>query len=612
VRPLADPGSRADRVVAGSLDDLKREGFLTTKVGNQPVCVWWHQGRPYALEDRCPHLGFPLHRGTVESGMVTCHWHHARFDLCSGGTLDPFADDARSYPVQVEDGMVVVGPRPAPWPPDYHRQRLEEGLEQGLTLVMAKAVLAMLEGGASPAEVVREGVEFGCRNRAEGWGSGLTVLTAMANVLPHLWPADRPLALVQGLAFLSRDTMGHAPRFPLQPLSSPAAPPEQLAAWYRRFIETRSADAAERTLATAIAGGMPLPQLAAMMAAAVTDHVFVDEGHTIDFTNKAFEALDHLGEDASLLVLPTLVAQTAAARRHEEEAAWRHPHDLAGLAAEAASRLTTALAGGGTGLTGAGSAGSAAGLIDAGSSASQGSLAAPGAKDMAWRLLGEDPAEVVEEVLSALSRGASGEEVARAVALAAALRIVRFHVQNDHGDWDVVHHGFTSANALHQLVLRTHRLAAPAPEASPTLLRGVVQVALKVFLDRFLNVPPARPPTSDHGDLEDLAGCFDQEGRVDEAGSIVYGYLRAGGDRARLEATLGHALLIEDAGFHWFQVYEAALRQSRAWPEGSEESALVLVGLARFLAAHTPTRRELSQVVRIATRLHRGEAVHEE
>ena len=44
------------------------------------------------------------------------------------------------------------------------------------------------------------------------------------------------------------------------------------------------------------------------------------------------------------------------------------------------------------------------------------------------------------------------------------------------------------------------------------------------------------------------------------------------------------------------------MRQFHAWPAGSEEGALILAGTARFLAAHTPTRRELSQVVRIATR----------
>jgi hypothetical protein len=99
---------------------------------------------------------------------------------------------------------------------------------------------------------------------------------------------------------------------------------------------------------------------------------------------------------------------------------------------------------------------------------------------------------------------------------------------------------------------------------------------------------------------------------VDDAGSIVFEWLRAGGERAAVWAALGSALLTEDAEFHWFQTYEAAVRQSAAWPEGSEESALILVGAARFLAAHTPTRRELSQVVRIARRLRRGEALYEE
>ena len=99
---------------------------------------------------------------------------------------------------------------------------------------------------------------------------------------------------------------------------------------------------------------------------------------------------------------------------------------------------------------------------------------------------------------------------------------------------------------------------------------------------------------------------------VDEAGNEAYGFLQAGGSRAELIAALGHALLVEDAEFHWFQTVEAGVRQAAAWPEGSEESALILVGVARFLAAHTPTRRELPTVVRIAARLRRGEALYED
>jgi hypothetical protein len=133
-----------------------------------------------------------------------------------------------------------------------------------------------------------------------------------------------------------------------------------------------------------------------------------------------------------------------------------------------------------------------------------------------------------------------------------------------------------------------------------------------VYLDRFLNVPAARIPVATEGRLDDLARCWDAQGEVDAAGAIVVGFVRDGGARSAVIAALGRALLAEDAGFHWYQVYEAGVRQARAWPEGSEESALVLGAVARFLAAHTPTRRELPTVVQLAARLRRGDALYAE
>ncbi len=576
-----------ERIRVGGSDELMAKGQLVTKIGTQPVCVFWSDDKAYAVDDRCPHLGFPLHRGTVESGLLTCHWHHARFDLESGGTLDPFADDVRAYPVEFDGDDVVVIVEPPGDRVAHYLRRLDEGLEQGLTLVMTKAVLGLFEESGptdATARVVGAGVDFGTRYRAAGWGSGLTVLTAMTNVLPDLDPEGRILALVHGLAFVSRDTRGRAPRFPLQALDT-RLPADRLRRWYRRFIDTRSGDAAERSLASAVRSAESPGDVAAIMGAAATDHVFLDGGHTIDFTNKAFEVLEHLGWDHAGQVLPSLAHQTAGASRAEETGAWRHPFDLVGLLARADRELPDRLA--------AASVRRFRGDDDVDA--------------LAWIILGDDPAEIVAALDRAVDAGAAAEELARAVAYAAALRVTRFHTQNDHGDWDVIHHAFTSANAVHQMVRRS-----PAPE----LWRGIYQGALKVFLDRFLNVPAALLPgrhaaQSAPPHLGALQTCWDQQDRVDDAGAIVYGWLRGGGSRAEALAALGSALLHEDAEFHWFQMYEAAVRQSAAWPEGSEQAALILAGTARFLAAHTPTRRELPQVVRIATRLRRGEPLYE-
>jgi len=564
--------------LAGRLDDLRSQGQLLTKVGRHPVVVFWHEDRAWAIEDRCPHLGLPLHQGTVESGMVTCHWHHARFDLSSGCTLDPWADDASAYDVDIRGDEVFVGLRPDPDAKARLRSRLQNGLEDQITLVTAKSVLGLLDLGEPVADIVAVGARFGATNRAEGWSSGMTVLTAMANVVPWLRPDDQPLALTQALAFLASDVAGHAPRFALDPLQGSEVDAERLTDWYRRFIDTRSGDAAERALATALDSNGAVAQSAAarraevegMLFAATTDHVFIDEGHTIDFANKAFELIDLLEADAAPLLLPTLVHQMASATRSEELSEWRHPHDLAELIDD-----TTLLAG-----TGAESFG------DAEVSA------------LAWSLLNDDPVAVVDALVTAGADGATAEQLARAVAYAASLRVLRFHTQNDHRDWNIVHHGLTTANAVHQAVAR---------QPSPELLRGVLHSALKVYLDRFLNVPAARPPTATNGSLAALATHWDAQGEVEQAGQEAYGFLSDGGDPTELIAALGHALLVEDAGFHWFQIYEASVRQYQAWPEGSEEGRLILVAFTRFLAAHTPTRRELSRVVDIARRLRRGD-----
>jgi hypothetical protein len=90
-------------------------------------------------------------------------------------------------------------------------------------------------------------------------------------------------------------------------------------------------------------------------------------------------------------------------------------------------------------------------------------------------LLGEDAPAIADGLLAALREGGSEVDVAGTVAYAAALRIAHFHTSNEFGDWDTALHTFTFANAVHQGLRR-------AP--SPSLLRGVFDAAMSVYLDR--------------------------------------------------------------------------------------------------------------------------------
>src|SRR5437899_9277045 len=86
-------------VRAASLAELRASGRLVVHVDRHSLCLFAHGDEVYAVDNRCPHMGFPLHRGTLCEGILTCHWQHARFDLSTGGTFDHWADDPRCFQV---------------------------------------------------------------------------------------------------------------------------------------------------------------------------------------------------------------------------------------------------------------------------------------------------------------------------------------------------------------------------------------------------------------------------------------------------------------------------------------------------------------------------------
>ncbi len=572
---------RRGEVHACSLSELQDKGCLVAE-GPVPIAIFYEEGKLFAVDNRCPHMGFPLHRGTVSNGVLTCHWHHARFDASSGCTFDLFADDVASYPVAVRDGQVYIQARAAAADPaEVGRKRLLEGMQQNIRLVVAKAVVNLVNAGVDHDDIVRQGGLFGVRHRRAGWGPGLTILTAMAKVCDHLDAADRVAPLYQGLIHVANDSAGQPPKFDLQPLGDGSVELASVKEWFRDLVEVRSIDGAERCLLTAIAGGAAPEQLADMMLSAATDHFYLDGGHTVDFINKAFEMLDRIGWDHAAQVLPSLVRQLCQAQRSEEQNAWRNPLDLVDALNGVFDEIPSLLALG------------------------QGKVWEP-LEELHELLLADDPHASIAALRQALCDGAQPVQLAQIVAYAAALRVARFHVQNEFADWIAVLHTFTYGNALHQLLKR-----APAGET----VRGVFHGAVRVYLDRFLNIPPARLPRADGGASggdfrREYLALLNNQQQVDEAGRRVYAYLAGGGVPRDLFATLAESLLREDGEFHSFQMLEAALRQFDE-ERSPEQKRLVAVAAARYLAAHAPTQRQLLQTLRIALRLHRGEPVYE-
>src|SRR6058998_3932399 len=92
--------------------------------------------------------------GSVRDGILTCYWHHARFDLASGCTFDLWADDVASYPVDIRDGEVWLLPRQPRDEVAHWKRRLKEGMEGRINLIIAKAVIALLHRGVEARSIV--------------------------------------------------------------------------------------------------------------------------------------------------------------------------------------------------------------------------------------------------------------------------------------------------------------------------------------------------------------------------------------------------------------------------------------------------------------------------
>ncbi|MXY95256.1 MAG: Rieske (2Fe-2S) protein [Caldilineaceae bacterium SB0670_bin_27] len=577
-----------------SVAEVTKTGLHTVQVNGHVIVLVHHEDEIYALDNRCPHMGFPLDRGSVHDGILTCHWHHARFDLCTGGSFDLWADDTPNFPVELRNGDVFVDVTPRQDPVEHQRHRLAVGLERNLSLVVAKAAITLVDEAGDTLSPFSAGLEFGARYRMEGWGQGLTMLTCFQNLLPSLGREDRARALAHGLAAVAADSAGSSPRFVVTPLPDGSPDLKTLKQWFRRFILVRDAEGAERCIITALHAGAGPQEMADILFSAATDFRYIDVGHPLDFTNKAFEALDIVGWEQAEAVLTSLVPGYASARRMEESNAWRNPIDLIDLLEDARAQIPAALAEG---------------------QAQRGRWT--GRADLVPVLLRDDPHAIADALLAALRAGAGEAELAGAVTYAAALRIARFHTSNEFGDWDTALHTFTFANAVHQGLRRLK--GYKQPDEYLLLLRGVFDAAMSIYLDRFLNIPAARLPASNGTNgtapsLPALADLLDQQQQVNEAGNAVGSYLFEGGGAEALRAELGALLLREDRNFHTIQCVETAFRQHEllsAESDSQDEAVLVLVAAARYLAAHAPTMRAQGQTFGIARRLHRNEKLFE-
>ena len=537
-------------VRVASVDEVPEGKPKAVKVDGKSVALFFHEDAYYATDNQCPHMGYPLVRGRVRNGVLTCDWHGWSYDMRGGGCFTGGCDDIEAYPVEVRNGDIWVdvnGHGSAQG--NRHFLLLEEGLLSGDDWTLAKAIAMMLARGVSEEEtlkllVVHMGRHIATERGPDG-GNRLALTVNGVKVARRYEGDDRLIPLMMA----AQGASGRAgDRPPIRPLPPPVTW-EKLRHWVGVFADDRNPEGIEKCLITARGLGGHDDEIIPLLYESSVQPFFL--GHS--------DNLLHLGYLAELL----------------EEFGW-------GYAEQLVCNLGAKILGRGRGAPdehrreGINRFTAAAEMIDG--------LPGDGAASLdedafAARLVSGDVEDTFGAVTDALQAGVAVENIATTMVMLAADRMARTPLTMSPG-WGQLAREMTLASSV-----RTSLEYAGFGVAA----RALYHVAWQFYSDRWLNIP-VRPMAeigkSGGASIDEdaaLAGIVEsiEAVRVREVGRETRAYLAGGGSGDRLLSAMGQAILKDD---HGWNLLHALRTVGDEWETCASHPARgqMLVGLARW------------------------------
>ncbi len=94
-------------IQAVAIEKLESKGSLLFRQEHRQIVMFLIEGEVFALDNRCPHEGYPLQQGTADEGscILTCQWHNWKFDMKTGECVLG-GDHVRTYPTRREGSYI--------------------------------------------------------------------------------------------------------------------------------------------------------------------------------------------------------------------------------------------------------------------------------------------------------------------------------------------------------------------------------------------------------------------------------------------------------------------------------------------------------------------------
>lgn len=103
------PEREGKKVTVGKREAVPPGRGATVKLKNgKEVALFNSGGEFYAIENFCPHKGYPLADSRLYGNIVECDLHGWRFDIRTGACFTKSDCSLESYEVVVEDGWIKI------------------------------------------------------------------------------------------------------------------------------------------------------------------------------------------------------------------------------------------------------------------------------------------------------------------------------------------------------------------------------------------------------------------------------------------------------------------------------------------------------------------------
>lgn len=299
--------------LATKLDALST-GPVLYKHSPKQIAIFRIDDQVFAVDNRCPHEGYPLVQGKVDDNcLLTCNWHNWKFHLQDGKCVLG-GDDVRSYAVRVDDDEVYVDFSDPP--PKQIELSVLKGLENAFDERdfgrICREISRLHFNQLEPLTAVRKAIEWS----HDRFGFGMT--HAYAAAADWLSEAERNQSDWERRLICLAETVDHMAFDALRHKRYPYA--QSASVWsvtsFLEAVETEQREVAEATVLGGLDDGLHWEDMEESFATSALAH-FNDFGHSLIYVCKAGQLIGHLGTSIESFVIPSLARSVTFATRED-------------------------------------------------------------------------------------------------------------------------------------------------------------------------------------------------------------------------------------------------------------------------------------------------------